>query len=102
MSEPIKPDFIRLPQQGSLCPHTQQSRTGLDLMTRPQEANGFNPPVKSHIVKQPGTSRGVRLIDYADLIRYLNTLSNTAPIAGTDAAKAGPIARRLKREEAAK
>ena len=52
-------------------------------------------------MKTGKSSRGVRLIDFADLLRYLNSLSNQSPIQGTDAAKAGPLARRLKREEAA-
>jgi|SRR5258708_3606544 hypothetical protein len=96
------PRYIRLPATGTLCPFTQLNRSALDQLTRPQESNNFRPPVLSRIVRQKGTSRGIRLIDYADLLRHLNSLSNESPIAGTDAAKAGPIARRLKREEATK
>ena len=79
MTHEIQPTFFRLPKEGShmLCPYTGLSRATLDLLTRPQERNSFNPPVLSRIVKQPGTSRGVRLIDYQDCIRYLNTLSNS-------------------------
>jgi hypothetical protein len=78
MTESIQPVFIRLPKGGKLCPYTGLSRSGLDQLTRPQEANKFNPPVKSRIVQQIGTGRGVRLIDFADLLRHLNSLSNQA------------------------
>ena len=98
--EVFQPQFIRLPPTGDQDPHTGLSRSSLDLLTRPQKENGFSPPVKSRIVKIKQSSRGVRLIDFADLLRYLNTLSNESPIQGTEQAKAGPRARRLQREEA--
>jgi len=52
-------------------------------------------------VKLEKSTRGVRLVDFQDLLRYLNSLSDRSPIQGTDKAKAGPAARRLKREEGA-
>jgi hypothetical protein len=76
-TESIQPSFIRLPPNGTRCPYVHLTRSALDAITRPQESNGFNPPVKSHILQQSGTRRGVRLIDYPDLVRYLNTLSNS-------------------------
>jgi len=98
----FQPQFIRLPPTGAQDPHTGLTRSALDELTRPQKANDFAPPVRSRIVKLKELTRGVRLIDYADLLRYLNSLSNQSPIQGTDAAKAGPVARKLKREEATK
>jgi hypothetical protein len=100
--QPVYPAFIRLPAVGDQDPHFGLSRSALDLLTRPQKENGFNPPVKSRIVKLEKSSRGVRLIDFQDLLRFVNSLSDRSPIQGTDKAKAGPAARRLKREEAAK
>jgi len=99
--EPVYPAFIRLPPVGDQEPHTGLSRSALDQLTRPQEANEFKPPVRSRIVKLEKSTRGVRLVDFQDLLRYLNSLSDRSPIQGTDKAKAGPAARRLKREEGA-
>jgi len=76
-------------------------RRSIGSTRRPQEANEFKPPVRSRIVKLEKSTRGVRLVDFQDLLRYLNSLSDRSPIQGTDKAKAGPAARRLKREEGA-
>src|SRR5260370_28250343 len=69
------PVFIRLPRYGQKCPHTGLSRSGLALLTRPQPANNFRPPVKSRLMRQTGTSgRTIRLIDFNTLVRHLNSL----------------------------
>jgi hypothetical protein len=73
-----KPDYIRLPRSGSPCPFCGLSRSSLDAITRPQAANRFKPPVARKILKQAGTRRGVRLINYASLMAYLDGLSNDA------------------------
>lgn len=68
------PLFIRAPSSGSRCPYCGLSRSSLDLLTRPQPANGFKPPVKSRIFRQSGVVAKVRLIDYRSLRTYLNSL----------------------------
>ena len=74
-NQPAKaPRYIRLPAGGSYCPITGLSRTALDLVSRPQKANDFRAPVKSHIFLQPGSTKGVRLIDLASLLDYINGL----------------------------
>jgi hypothetical protein len=61
----LLPVFIRMPRYGQKCPHTGLSRSSLDLLTRPQLANNFRPPVKSRLMRQTGTSgRTIRLIDF--------------------------------------
>jgi hypothetical protein len=64
----------------------------MDAITRPQEANNFNPPVASKILKQKGTRRGVRLVNYASLMAYLNGLSNDA-----NSEQAVPITKQIPR-----
>jgi hypothetical protein len=69
------PVFIRMPRYRQKCPYTGLSRSGLDLLTRPQPANNFRPPVKSRLMRQTGTTgRIIRLIDYDSLVRHLNSL----------------------------
>lgn len=69
------PVFIRMPRYGQKCPHTGLSRSSLDLLTRPQRANNFRPPVKSRLMRQTGISgRTIRLIDFDSLVRHLNSL----------------------------
>jgi hypothetical protein len=71
-----KPEYIRLPRSGESCPFCHLSRSALDAVTRPQESNNFKPPVASKILKQPNTRRGIRLINYASLMAYLDGLSS--------------------------
>jgi hypothetical protein len=53
------------------CPYTGLPRTALDLLTRPQPKNNFQPPVKSKLVRQTGT-RPIRLVDFESLMAYLS------------------------------
>src|SRR5262245_12016976 len=68
-----QPLFVRLPKSGLACPHSSLSRSAMDLLVRPQEANNFRPPVKSRILKH-GTKKGIVLVEYASLMAYLNNL----------------------------
>jgi hypothetical protein len=75
VSQPlVEPLFIRIPPGGTQCPHCGLSRTTLDLLTRPQPANEYKPPVKSRLFRQTGTISKVRLIDYQSLKKYLNSM----------------------------
>src|SRR5579859_7145493 len=68
-----QPEFIRLPRPGQQCAHTGLSRTKMCELILPCPANGHKPPVRSVVLRASGKSRGVRLIDYASLISYLNS-----------------------------
>jgi hypothetical protein len=69
------PDFIRLPRGGTRDPHSNLTRSALDLLIRPQQANDFRPPVESKLFGPPGGSqRPIRLINYRSLMAYLNSL----------------------------
>ena len=57
----LQPRFIRLPKPGTLCPFTGLSRTQIYLMCKSGK-------VKSHSLKRRGTCRGVRLIDFQNLV----------------------------------
>jgi hypothetical protein len=64
-----------MPRYGQKCPHTGLTPSALDLLTRPQPANNFRPAVKSRLMRQTGVSgRTIRLIDFASLVRHLNSL----------------------------
>jgi len=72
---PVRPEFVRLPRAGDPCPHTGLSRTALNALILPTPGNGFRPPVKSKVLRQPGSLRGIRLISYDSLIAYLHSLA---------------------------
>jgi hypothetical protein len=72
------PAYIRLPQYGARCPYTGLTRSALDLLTRAQSANGFDPPVKSKVLRQSGTQAGIKLIDFKSLRDYLDNLPSGA------------------------
>ena len=73
------PAVVRLPRSGQVEPYSGLKRTQLDMVTRPQSGNNYDPPVKSHIFATKGAARGVRLIDLKSLLSYLNGLANTQP-----------------------
>lgn len=68
------PEFIRLPKPGSRCAYTALSRSSLNELVLPCEANGFRPPVRSVVLKKRHAVRGIRLISFSSLIDYLNSL----------------------------
>jgi hypothetical protein len=74
----IQPDYIRLPKWGARCQHTGLTRSCLDLLTRPQPANDFRPPVRSKILKMTGQKSGIKLIDYRSLRIYLDGLPDAS------------------------
>ncbi len=67
----IEPEFLRLPRPGLLCPHTGLSRSYLNSLVLPTEANKHKPPVRSFCLRQRGAKTGVRLVDYASLRRHI-------------------------------
>jgi hypothetical protein len=64
----------RLPKSGGKLEGL--SRSKLNQLILPCEANGFRPPVKSISVRKPGAIRGVRLIFMPSLFSYLDSLAN--------------------------
>ncbi len=66
-----QPEFIRLPRPGRRCDWTGLSRSKLNELILPCEANGNNPPVKSVSLRKRGSRRGTRLICLESLLAYL-------------------------------
>lgn len=75
------PTFIRLPKGGQLCPHSGLTRSYMNFLTLPSKTNGFNPPVESRVVKKDGTRRGIKLINYASLMAFLESQPNPKTLA---------------------
>lgn len=73
-----QPQYVRLPQAGQLEPHTGLGRSFLNSLILPSPANHFKPPVRSISLRKPGRRFGVRLIDYADLLRWIRLHESTA------------------------
>lgn len=72
----VRPEFIRLPKSGTLCPFTGLSRSTLNGAILPNAANQYNPPVRSVCLRQRGGVRGIRLIDYESLITWIRGQQN--------------------------
>ena len=70
----FKPEFIRLPKPGNLCPWTGLSRSKLNELVLPCNANDFRPPVKSVCLRRRGAATGVRLIVFESLMAFLGNL----------------------------
>jgi len=74
----IRPEYIRLPKPGSLCPHTGLTRSKLNELVLPCRANGRKPPVKSISLKAKHQIRGVRLILFESLLAHLKSFGNAS------------------------
>lgn len=61
------PSFIRLPAERERCPWTGLSRGTMNMLVL-----GEKPAVRSVVLRQPGSKRGVRLIHLASLLAYLH------------------------------
>ena len=72
----VRPEFIRLPKAGTRCPYCSLSRSTLNSYILPCEENGFKPPVKSHVLRQRGKLRGIRVIDFESLCSYIRSQTN--------------------------
>ena len=68
-----EPIYIRLPKPGALCPLTGLTRSGLNLLILPCKPNDFKPPVKSFSLARKGNVKGVRLISWESLRKYLES-----------------------------
>jgi hypothetical protein len=66
-----QPEFIRLPKSGTRDAFSGLSRSGMNSVILATKANNFKPPVKSVVLRRPGSVRGVRLIVAQSLREYL-------------------------------
>ena len=70
-----KPEWIRLPKTGTLCPWTGLSRSKLNELILPNEHNDFKPVVRSICLRNRGQTKAVRLIVFDSLMEYLRSFS---------------------------
>ena len=70
----IKPEFIRLPKNGTKCPFTGLTRSKMNELVLPSNLNSHKPPVKSVCLRNRGQTKGVRLIIFDSLLAYLRSL----------------------------
>jgi len=68
-----KPEFIRLPKAGTLCPHSGLSRSKMNELVLPSPVNNFKPPVKSISLRNRGQVKAVRLVVFDSLMAYLRS-----------------------------
>lgn len=84
----VRPEFIRLPKSGTLCPWTGLSRSKLNEIILPSPGNGFRPPVRSVSLRSRGQVKGVRLVCFDSLMGYLRSLEDSSEDGGTQEATA--------------
>jgi hypothetical protein len=68
-----KPEFLRLPKAGTLCPYSGLARSKMNELILPCAANDFRPPVASVSLRNRGQIKAVRLIVYDSLMTYLRS-----------------------------
>lgn len=67
----LEPEYLRLPKPGTRDPVFGLSRTVLNELILPCEANKGRPPVKSVVLRKRRARTGIRLIDLASIRAYL-------------------------------
>ncbi len=67
-----QPEWIRLPKGKMQCPWTGLSRSKMNALVLHCDENGHKPPVKSVVLRNKGTIRGVRLVHLASLLDYID------------------------------
>jgi len=71
-----RPEFLRLPKSGNLCPYSGLSRSGMNALILPTPGNNYRPPVRSVSLRARGQLRAVRLVVYDSLMAYLHSLAD--------------------------
>ena len=69
-----RPEFIRLPKSGTLCPWSSLARGKLNQLILPSALNGFKPPVQSFALRNRGQVRATRLIVLESLLSFLHRM----------------------------
>lgn len=73
----IRPEWLQLPKSGHRCQVSGMSRSAINSLILPTAANGFKPPVLSRSLKSHKyASRGVRLVNVASLLAYIESQSS--------------------------
>ena len=67
VSIPSRPEFVRLPKAGGRCPWTGLTRSALNELVL-----GDRPLVESVVLSRRGAVRGIRLIHFSSLLRFLH------------------------------
>jgi len=71
-SPPTSPaEFIRLPKIKERDPLFGLSRSFLNELILPCQANGYKPPVQSHVLRRRGYRNGIRLISVDSLRHFI-------------------------------
>jgi len=68
LADYVRPEFVRLPRAGARCPISGLGRTMMWELIK-----GPHPKVKSVALRQPGATRGVRLVAVSSLLEFLNS-----------------------------
>jgi hypothetical protein len=87
-ASPARPEFVRLPKPGTLCPWTGLSRSKINELILPSSLNGHRPLVRSISLRNRGQIRAVRLINFDSLMGYLRSLEDSSEDGGTQEATA--------------
>ena len=75
-----RPEFLRLPKPGLLCPLTGMSRSALNELILATARNAHKPPVRSFCLRQRGAKTGIRLVDYQSLAEYIRQHEEQPPV----------------------
>lgn len=67
----VPPTYLRVPRSGERCPLTGLCRSSIWNLI-----SGESPRVNSEVVRRPGASRGIRLVEAQSLLDYIRNSRN--------------------------
>lgn len=71
---PDNPETFRLPRPGQVDPWWSANRAFWNSLILPTARNGWNPPVRSRIVRQAGARKAVRFIFWSSAAEYFKRI----------------------------
>lgn len=75
VTQVVRPEWVRLPPSvgRAVCPISSLSRSALKMLILPCAQNAFKPLVLSRVAKVNPQGRGVRLINVASLLAWIES-----------------------------
>lgn len=75
-SAPATPILTSVPKEGAKCPYTNLSRSIILDLILPRDWHHGPPPVRSILIRKPGTRRGLRRVFLDSLLAYCDQEAN--------------------------
>lgn len=71
-----RPAYVRIPRVGEVCPVSGLRKDCMQNLVVPNQSNGFKPPVKSFVMRNPSGKVTLRLVHVESLLAWMGDQAN--------------------------